>query len=415
MTPDGRYIAFESTATDLVPGDTNGMSDVFVRDRVAGTTQRVSVKSDGSEITSADVTGGGMPGVAATSPSISADGRYVLFSTSAQLVAADIDTGFDLYRFDRSTGALKLVSEAADGGGSNSLAPLAGSISANGQYVAFNSLSQTIDPNDLDPDGTGLQTQFPAGLWPDVFLRNMNGGAARVISNGVGALGGAGFTADISADGRYVAYQGIDIVTNPAEWEVMVYDRTARTNTLVGLTSSGQPALGTSPAISADGNVVAFTNADDGTGTLITPDTQIGSDGHSIHLYVRNRSAGTTTLVDVNVPGYFTSDREQLTGSASLSADGRYVAFGCWCERVASGPDAGMGHLGVFRGDLSTRTVIEVDANVDGLVTDQDAFLESEYQGITADGSQVLFGSAGDNLVPGDNNNHADIFVSTPH
>ena len=75
MTPDGRYVAFASTATNLVPDDTNGLGDVFVRDRVAGTTERVSLRSDGSQVTSADVAGTIQSQDAGNVPRISADGR----------------------------------------------------------------------------------------------------------------------------------------------------------------------------------------------------------------------------------------------------------------------------------------------------------------------------------------------------
>jgi hypothetical protein len=161
--------------------------------------------------------------------------------------------------------------------------------------------------------------------------------------------------------------------------------------------------------ISADGNVVVFRSGDPG--VQLTADTPIGSDGSpGLHLYARNRSAGTTVLVDANGPS-FTNDREIIT-PASLSSDGRYVAFDCWCQREASGPNAGMYHVGIYRTDLTTRQTIEVDANENGVVANGD----SNYRAaITGDGASILFGSLGTNLVANDDNNHADIFISTPH
>src|SRR5262249_41055699 len=154
------------------------------------------------------------------------------------------------------------------------------------------------------------------------------------------------------------------------------------------------PMMGISPSISANGNVVVYGGSFDGQ-PVPTPDTPVASDGHIQHLYARNLSAGTTVLVDTDVPGHFTSDRATRGAGGAVSADGRYVAFGCACERIASGPDSVEGHLGIFRADLTTRDVIEVDANVDGLVTNQDAVTYPTSDWITADGSQILFGSAG--------------------
>ena len=104
VSANGRYVAFDSAATNLVHGDTNGTSDVFVRNTVAGTTIRVSVKSDGTQ---ADL--------AAEEPSISDDGRFVAFETRSALVASDTNGAVDVYVWDRATGLTSPVSVTSNG------------------------------------------------------------------------------------------------------------------------------------------------------------------------------------------------------------------------------------------------------------------------------------------------------------
>jgi Tol biopolymer transport system component len=411
MTPDGRYVAFASTATNLVPDDTNGLGDIFVRDRVAGTTERVSVRSDGSEVTSADVAGTIQSDDAGNLPRISADGRYVVFESSARLVPADTDNGIDVYRFDRSTGTTDLVSVSPTGGGSNSTNSSGWpwtSISGDGRYVVFQSDSTLLAPNDTDPviPTTTTTTTLPGfpppppapapGTSPDVFMRDMVLGTTTLISTGPGGSGGAaGFSPVITPDGRYIAYQSSYVTSSGSpNNDLVLYDRTTGSSEVDAQHTTSNLGPYFSPAISADGNVVAFLNG---------------------QLYARNRSQGTTSLVDTDRPD-FTPDREiAWSGGASLSADGRYVAFMCWCQRVVDGPSAGMGHQGVYRADLITGDIIEVDADASGIVANNISYAESSHEGITSDGTSILFGSFGDNLVGEDLNNHSDIFVSTPH
>jgi Tol biopolymer transport system component len=147
ISADGRYVAFYSVASDLVAGDTNGTPDVFVRDRQAGTTKRVSISSTGT-------VGNGD----SLDPSISADGRYVaFFSYASDLIADDTNAGSDVFVRDRQAGTTRRVSISSTGtqgnGASDSL-----SISADGRYVAFQS------------DATNLVANDTNGAW-DVFVR----------------------------------------------------------------------------------------------------------------------------------------------------------------------------------------------------------------------------------------------------
>jgi len=143
ISADGRYVAFESGASNLVPHDTNATTDVFVRDRTTGTTTRVSVNSRGKQGTG-DHTHNGSNG-----PSISADGRYVAFHSGASnLVPGDTNRTMDMFVHDRGTGNTQRVSVSSSGAQANGENIGAPRISADGRYVAFGSLASNLVPRD---------------------------------------------------------------------------------------------------------------------------------------------------------------------------------------------------------------------------------------------------------------------------
>lgn len=139
ISADGRYVAFESGASNLVPNDTNHVTDVFVRDRQTGITTRVSVDSEGNQATPPNNVASG-----SSHPSISADGRYVAFeSFASNMVPEDTNDSSDIFVHDRQTGTTSLVSASSDGvlGNGQSGHP---SISADGRYVAFDSATDNV-------------------------------------------------------------------------------------------------------------------------------------------------------------------------------------------------------------------------------------------------------------------------------
>ena len=183
VSEDGNYVAFVSYASNLVPDDTNGVSDIFVRDRQASTTERVSVDSSGNE-------GNGH----SQDPSISGDGRYVAFSSYATNLVPGDSNGVQIYVHDRQTGATEQVSVDASGnaGNDDSNGP---SISGDGRYVAFYS-----DATDLVPGDTNGRS--------DVFVHDRQTGTTERVS--VDSSGNQGsshsLSPSISVDGRYVAF-----------------------------------------------------------------------------------------------------------------------------------------------------------------------------------------------------------------
>ena len=264
-----------------------------------------------------------------------------------------------------------------------------------GRYVVFESSSPNLVTNDTDPPA---DASHPRGYWPDIFVRDRVAGTTQLIST----VGDTGDLAPVmTPDAARVAYVGPVTVSGTASEGVYVYDRASATTQLVSLTSTGKPTQqAIEPAISADGTKVAFRAF----GAVVP-----GHVNQSVgHVYLRDLTAGTTELVDVDAPG-LTSDREPY--SPTVSADGRFVSFGCWCQRVEAGANPGLFHEGVYQRDRTLGVTLEVDANQQGVFADQDSSVAGHVHYAGDDGNFVVFGSIGANLVPADNNDHADIFV----
>jgi Tol biopolymer transport system component len=290
----GRFVTFISSASNLVPNDTNGVEDVFVRDLVAGTTERVSVSSSGEQGNSSS-----------TAASISAGGRFVAFSSFASnLVAGDTNGAFDSFVHDRQTGLTERVSVNGGGvqGDAMSVDP---SVSRNGRFVTFYS------------DATNLVTGDTNGV-TDIFVRDRQAGTTERVSvssdeqqsDGSSPEPGVrGFVAtgpDITPNGRYVAFFSSatnlvpgDTNTCPLFFQTpgtcpdaFVRDLIAGTTTRVSLFPDGTQSdeRNSDPAISDDGSVIAFWSA----AALVADDTNVcplfsAFPGNCPDIYVRDR------------------------------------------------------------------------------------------------------------------------------
>jgi len=245
---DGRYIAFESNASNLVSGDTNGKQDVFIRDIVASITTRASVSSSGVE---------GNSDSGWWSPydlAISADGRYVVFgSYASNLVTGDTNGAPDEFLRDTVANTTIRVSVNSSGVqeiGGGSYNP---SISADGRYIAFAS------------DATNLVSGDTNGT-ADVFVRDIIANTTKRVSvNSSDLQGNSGsYNPSISANGRFVAFMSYasNLVSGDTDGatDVFVRDTVTNTTTRISLASSGAQgnANSYSPSISADGHFVAF-------------------------------------------------------------------------------------------------------------------------------------------------------------
>ncbi len=300
ISADGRYVAFGSEATNLVPGDSNGTWDVFVHDRQTGQTTRVSVDS-----------AGGQANDQSTHCAISDDGRYVAFSSEAtSLVPGDANGVVDVFLHDRQTGETARVSvdDAGNEGDGNSSRP---ALSGDGRYVAFESWASNLVAGDTNGA-------------TDIFVHDrQTGETARVSVDGAGnQASGACALADISADGRHVAFSSsasnlIPDDTN-GRCDVFVHDRETGETTRVSVDSSGTQSNGLSefPAISGDGRYVAFQSV---ASNLVPGDTNGDMD-----IFVHDGQTGSTTRMTVDSTGAQGNGRST---NAAISGDGRYVAF----------------------------------------------------------------------------------------
>src|SRR5216117_2839480 len=276
LSADGRFVAFVSSATNLVAGDTNGATDVFVHDRQTGMTERVSVASDGTQANNVS-----------SYPALSADGRFVAFESDAtNLVAGDTNGATDVFVHDRQTGATERVS-VASGGGTQGNRNSGGffafpALSADGRLVAFQSAA-----TNLVADDTNGAT--------DVFVHDRQKGTTERVSVASGGSQGNGFNAGpvLSAAGRFVAFHSTatNLVagdTNGAT-DVFVHDRQTGTTERVSVASGGTQGNDSSagPALSAAGLLVAFHST---ASNLVAGDANRAYD-----VFVHDRSVSTTT------------------------------------------------------------------------------------------------------------------------
>ena len=385
MSPDGRFVAFDSDATNLVAGDANGVSDVFVRDRQTGTIERASIDSAGVE-----------GNLDSRAPSISADGRFIAFSSLAtNLVTGDTNGATDVFVHDRHTGITERVSVDSVGGQGNA-ASSSPSISADGRFIALYS------------DASNLVTGDANGVI-DVFVHDrQTGGTERVSVHSTGTEGDdgsglAGGAPSISADGRFVAFVStaanlVEDDTNGFD-DVFIHDRQTGTTERVSLDSAGTQGDGESGsngtlAISADGRFVAFAS---GAMNLVAGDITPFTD-----IFVRDRMAGTTERVSVHSAG---TEGNSSSRHPSISADGRFIVFDSTATNLVTG-DTNV-HHDVFVHDRQMGTTERLSVS-NGAIEGDDA---SRFHSISADGRLVAFESESTNLVAGDTNGVRDVFV----
>ncbi len=380
ISADGRVLAFVSQADDLVPGDTNGWSDIFVRDRVTGVTERVSVSSEGAQ---ADQ---GSWNVA-----ISGDGRFVAFDSDAtNLVPGDTNGFADIFVRDRLLGTTERVSVSRDGVQAE-LPCVLPDISDDGRRVAFQSYASQLVA------GTNAFVS-------DVFVKERSSGlvlhASRSTAGEPGKYNSTG--ASLSADGRYVVFESwsgnLVHADSNGTLDVFLHDTATRVTTRVSVSSFGQQGNG--PSISArisdDGRVVVFSSW---SSTLVPSDVNGETD-----IYARDLDTGLTTLVSV-APGGALGDNH--SAHAAVSGDGRWVVFHSDASNLVPG-DLNVAQ-DVFLADRVTGRLTRLSVNDHG----REGELLSLLPDISAAGDVVVFDSYAGNLVSGDTNRSFDVFSRT--
>ena len=375
MSADGRYVVFRSLATNLVPGQP--MSDaIYVRDRELGTTRML-----GASATAPD------KGLSGVNPVISSTGRWIALWSDGR-VGADGTSGVPgVYVVDRRAGDIELVSlpnrgapGPVDATFENTL-----SVSRDGRYVAFATYSPLV-ANDTNQDS-------------DVYIRDrLTDRTTRVSVSSAGRQGdGYSDHPSLSADGRYVAFSSssknlVRTDVGPYGGNVFLHDmRTGRT-TLLSVSDTGAVGFGGWPSISADGRYVAFQGGPD---TLVPNDTNGTSD-----IYVRDRLAGTTRRVSLSETG---AELPRESFNPVISADGSHVAFNY--VTVEPPYDGAPATLDVYVRNLNAATTTVTRSS-----SSYDAEVDVPYLAISASGHHVAF-ETNANLLPGEDNYWTDVFV----
>jgi Tol biopolymer transport system component len=331
ISATGRHIVFESDAPNLVPGDTNGVADVFLHDQKTGQTTRVSLSSGGRQANGPSGT-----------PAISADGRYVAFqSLASNLVPGDTNRLSDIFVRDLVTGKTTRVSVSSRGREARCNLSFCEStepaLSAHGRYVAFQSSATNLVAGDTNRLG-------------DVFVHDRATGKTERVSvssagrQGTGDRTGTGSNAPaLSANGRYVAFHSADSNLVPGDtnrtFDIFVHDRKSGRTTRVSVNSRGYQANGENLgalSISADGRFVAFTSL---ASNLVPADANGITD-----VFVRDLRTGRTILASLGQNGNQGDDASSVSGVA-FTADDRYLAFSSWAANLVPGdtnsvPDA---------------------------------------------------------------------------
>jgi Tol biopolymer transport system component len=379
LSAEARLAVFISAASNLVRGDTNGAEDIFVRDRLTGTTRRVSVGSGG-------VQGNGN---STFRPAVSPDGRLVAFtSTSTNLVPDDTKGQGDVFVHDLRAGITQRVSVGSDGAQSNGFSRLP-AMSADGRFIAFQSFATNLVPGDTNGSA-------------DVFVHDRVSGTTLRVSVGSGGVQGDddSFVPAISANGRFIAFASAasNLVrgdTNGTS-DVFVRDRRTGTTVRVSLGQSGAEADNASgeAAISADGRFVAFASF----ASNLAPDDTNGVED----VFVRDRQVGTTERVSL---GRGDAQADGHSFEPAISADGLVVAFVSIANNLVTGDTNTVEDVFVHdRSKGITRRVSLGQGNAQGNGP-------SREPAISAGGRFVAFHSGANTLVPVDTNDEVDVFV----
>jgi len=360
VTPDGRYVAFESLASNLVPEEINGYWDIFRKD----------VQTGEIVLVSADASGEGANSYCGR-PSISSDGRYISFYSQADNLVPGDTNGYDIFRKDLQTGEIVIVSVDSAGSQANGESGFS-SISFDGRYVAFDSWASNLVPEDTNG-------------YNDIFRKDLQTGEIVIVS--VDSLGldanEDSYDPSISADGRYVAFDSYasDLVPGDTNGRCDIFRKDIQTGEIV---QASDGLLGAqSNDLSSDGRYATFQ--------------------YSTYILRKDFQTGALDTVSADSAGTPANDQSNFP---SIRCDGRYVAFQSLASNLVPGDTNGFED--VFRKDLWTGEIVRVSVDSMGGESNGRNF----YPSIGADGRYVSFDSNASDLIPGDTNADWDVFLA---
>lgn len=384
LSSDGRYLVFESGASNLVADDTNGMTDIFRKDLMTGVVTRLSLSAEGTQADGNSLR-----------PHLSADGRAVFFySAATNLVPGDTNGVTDLFRKDLLTGEIVRLStdsgrrQVDAGAPASGMNPDPAAISPDGRFVLFEAASDQLVARDTNNSA-------------DIFLKDWATGAiARISVNAAGQEGTlSSFNARFSPDGRSVVFdsQAANLSPDDGDTRLDIFRKDLSTGEVTLLSTNGGGEKANSDCydahFSANGRYLVFTS---NATNLVAGDTSNNSD-----IFRKDLLTGEVVRVSTSSAGV-ESDGNSI--EARISADGRYVVFLSDAGSLVAGDTNGK--WDVYRKDLATGEILRLSTSATGVET-------SELSGwgveISADGRTVILGTGG-GFVPGDTNNAIDIF-----
>jgi hypothetical protein len=387
MTPDGHYVAFVSAATNLVTGDTNRITDVFVRDLQSSTTTLVSA---GATSTTTNSTGTG----SSESPAITPDGRYVAFSSTATNLIPGVTNAGEIYVRDLTTAQTSWASINARSIAhtwlrTSNAVSYCPNISSDGNFVAFETASNV-----------------PIFLVNGMILRqNMQTSATDIVGTNASVVSGPlndFYNLDMTPDGRFIAFVA-NVAGNSTNTAIYLWDAQTGTNTLVSMnrnTGLASDGFCSSPWVSSNGQFVAFISS----GTNLVTNSLAGD----FHVYVRDQQAGITQLADVDTNGVGAG--VSFGSVPSLSDDGQLVAFDCAKGNLA--PNDRNHATDVFMRDTLAETTELISVPDPTLTSSTPNGMSGFYPGsVSSGGRYVAFSSDADDLIPGDTNIQRNVFV----
>lgn len=378
ISRNGRFITYHSSASNLVPNDTNNVQDIFLFDRLTHTTERISLGL-----------GGVQPNNRSEFADITDDGRYVVFQSEASnLVPNDTNNDWDIFFRDIQTGQIERISVSSTGAQANGYSLFA-DISANGRFVTFFSSASNLVPNDTNGRD-------------DIFLFDRQTAQIERVSVSSTGIQSNGFSTfpDISADGLYVVYESIasNLVPNDTNnaTDIFLYNRLSRTTQRISLTTTGQQSDGPSSY-----GVIAVNNRHV---TYVSYGANVHPDDPNIlgDIYLRDIVAGTTELITY---GFDNQPANNNSHYPFISNDGRFIVYHSEADNLV--PNDTNNESDIFLKDRQTGITRRVNLSLLGVQGNG----PSSNPAISANGRFLVFQSQATNLVPNDTNNSIDTFL----
>jgi len=379
VSADASIVVFNSYAANLVDGDTNGVSDVFMYEAASGKITRISMAP-----------GGGQANADSVDAAVSADGSIIAFASYAtNLVPGDTNAKSDIFVYDVAKGETTRISVPDAGGEAddNSDEP---SISADGSIIAYTSLATNLVPSDTNE-------HFDAFMYDAIKDETTR---ISVADDGTETDHG-GEQVAVSADGSTIVYRSYstNLVAGDTNglFDVFAYDVGSRTTTLVSVASDGTQADNTNenPSVSADGSTIVYSSF---ASSLVSGDTNKKSD-----IFAHDVVTGATVRVSVADDG---TQANSDSYDPIVSADGSTISYHSLASNLVAGDTSGKWDVLAY--DVDSDTTTRVSVATDGASANGDSWDSA----LSADGFTIVYYSEATNLDVGDTNGASDIFVT---